>query len=164
TIPPRAPDWFTWAFGQITEPHLGPHFIAAVAAWTRLETACKFEQPTHRLSTEGRPGEVGIWIGRGRGRKGGSPTVTDPAAFGLIWWGWWDALQPTWRVKDADGRWALGEARVGEWEDPLLHWGPNGLLSVLAGLYFWGRAIPKSEPQLLHDWELAVFDVSWILE
>jgi hypothetical protein len=89
--------------------------------------------------------------------------VTNPAAFEKEWYKWWDSLQPEWRVKGEDGKWETGEMYGGKWDDELMVWGPNGTLSIIAGLYFWGCAIADS-PALCTKWEVAVNDVSWILE
>jgi hypothetical protein len=51
----------------------------------------------------------------------------------------------------------------GGWDDRLLHWGQNGILSMIAGLYFWGCAV-RDQPEVLGRWEFAVNDVAWILE
>jgi hypothetical protein len=89
--------------------------------------------------------------------------VTNPAAFEKEWYKWWDSLQPEWHVKGEDGKWETGEMYGGEWDDELMVWGPNGTLSIIAGLYFWGCTIADSLA-LRTKWEVAVNDVSWILE
>jgi hypothetical protein len=71
-------------------------------------------------------------------------------------------LQPEWRVRGSDGKWAIQES-YGEWEDALLVWGNNGHLTLVASLYFWGLAALKSTT-LRSSWEAAVIDVTWILE
>ncbi|KAJ7717078.1 hypothetical protein DFH07DRAFT_715076, partial [Mycena maculata] len=161
--PPKAEEWFTHALTEMTQRNLGGHFNAALAAWTRLESACKFASPSHKLSATGRPKQVSQWIQGARGHRGQpAPIVTKPREYKGIWWGWWDSLQPEWRKKGEDGTWEVGES-YGEWDDALLHWGPNGLLSVIASLYFWGCAVVDS-PDLAKRWERAVNDVSWVLE
>ncbi|KAF7335856.1 hypothetical protein MSAN_02332100 [Mycena sanguinolenta] len=141
--------------------NLGPHFHGALNAWTRLEVACKFESPSHKLSTTNRPDEIAKWITGGRGLKQRAPRVENPQKFAGQFWAWWNLLQPDWRTKGDDGRWVT--ERYGEWDDKLLHWGPNGLLSVLAGVYFWGCAVVDM-PDMQDEWVRAVEDVSWILE
>ncbi|KAJ7785393.1 hypothetical protein B0H14DRAFT_2244275, partial [Mycena olivaceomarginata] len=162
--PPGAPEWFVHAREQMTLTNLGPHFNAALAAWTRIEAACKFENPQHKLTHLKRPREITQWINGGRGRKQTPPTVDKPGRFEAEWWAWWDSLQPEWRVRGEDGNWMSGEfGGEGEWDDMLLHWGQNGTLSIIAGLYFWGCAV-MDQPELLGRWEVAVNDVAWILE
>ncbi|KAJ7886251.1 hypothetical protein B0H14DRAFT_2245019, partial [Mycena olivaceomarginata] len=101
--PANAPDWFINARNELTRENLGPHFHAALEAWTRLEAACKFESPSHKLSATNRPEEIFKWINGARGLKQRAPTVEDPERFARQWWSWWDLLQPEWRVRDAEG-------------------------------------------------------------
>ncbi|KAJ6567621.1 hypothetical protein DFH09DRAFT_918508, partial [Mycena vulgaris] len=161
--PPKAADWFVHARGQMTETYLGPHFNAVLTAWTRLEEVCRFEVPSHKLSSKAWPEQITCWINNARGRKGSNPIVKDPVAYATIWWTWWDSLQPEWRVRGLDGLWESGESYGGEWDDNLLHWGPNGTLSVVAGLFFWGCAVVMLVDRR-EEWELTVNDVAWILE
>ncbi|KAJ7791600.1 hypothetical protein B0H14DRAFT_2244995, partial [Mycena olivaceomarginata] len=161
---PPGPEWFVHAWGQMTETNLGPHFHAALAAWGRIETACKYQNPAHKLSAAKRPRAITTWINGARGRKQAAPTVEKPERFEVEWWAWWDSLQPEWRVKGDDGTWVSGEfGGEGEWDNALLHWGPNGTLSIVAGLFFWGCAV-VDQPELRARWEFAVNDVAWILE
>ncbi|KAJ6452135.1 hypothetical protein C8R47DRAFT_1229557 [Mycena vitilis] len=161
--PPNAQAWFAHARAQLIGVDLGPHFHAALAAWTRIEAACGFAVPPHKLSAKERPDIIQKWINGARGAKQRVPPITDPVAFAASWWRWWGLLQPAWRTTDNDGKWVISESYDGEWDDKLLHWGPNGLLSVVAALYFWGCAVTDS-PRLKDEWETAVQDASWILE
>ncbi|KAJ7484892.1 hypothetical protein B0H11DRAFT_1648010, partial [Mycena galericulata] len=161
--PPKAAEWFVHALGQMTQKDLGGHFNAVLAAWIRLEKACRWETPNHYLSAKGRPEQVTKWIAAARGRKAPAPAVTNVAAYAKGWWIWWDSLQPEWRTRDPDGMWKIHELYDGDWDDKLLHWGPNGTLSVVASLYFWGCAVIEA-PESQDEWELAVNDVAWILE
>jgi hypothetical protein len=76
---------------------------------------------------------------------------------------WWGSLQPEWREKDADGSWSVARGYGGggrEW-GPLYQWGVNGVLSVVASLYFWGCSVPETGRA---EWEAAVNDVAWMFE
>jgi hypothetical protein len=116
------------------------------------------------VSAKGWPEHVTKWIQSARGtRRQGPPVVMNPAAYTVDWWKWWDLLQPQWRVRGDDRKWITGETYNGEWDDQLLHWGTNGLLSVVASLYFWGCAIAESV-EGRDAWEIAVNNVAWILE
>ncbi|KAJ7631457.1 hypothetical protein DFH06DRAFT_1005162 [Mycena polygramma] len=163
-LPPKAPDWFVKAREQMLQKDLGAHYNAAVAAWTRIETACKFSDSGSKLSAKKRPGEIATWITAARWMRGQpTPVPTDPERFEREFWEWWGTLQPTWRQKDGAGNWVITEEYGGEWEDALLHWGMNGTLSVIAALCFWGSAAVDS-PEHRTRWEEAVNDVAWILE
>ncbi|KAJ7020768.1 hypothetical protein C8F04DRAFT_907597, partial [Mycena alexandri] len=88
-----------------------------------------------------RPQAVSKWIGVGRTRTNKIPDVADTARYGDEWYAWWDSLQPKWRTRDRTGNWKMGgDTEYGgdeEW-GYLDRPGPNGCLSVVAGLYFWG--------------------------
>ncbi|KAJ7301063.1 hypothetical protein DFH08DRAFT_724667 [Mycena albidolilacea] len=157
--PSEALEWFSSAFSQMTATNLGPHFDALLVAWTRIETASKFENGPYSLSSKGRPAEVTRWI---QGKHSRIPEVKSVTAYSGAWWRWWDSLQPEWRVRGSDGKWAIQES-YGEWEDALLVWGNNGHLTLVASLYFWGLAALKSTT-LPSSWEAAVIDVTWILK
>ncbi|KAJ7432261.1 hypothetical protein B0H11DRAFT_1760775, partial [Mycena galericulata] len=101
----------------------------------------------------------------GRGKKMRfTPSIGNLAQYQKQWWAWWDSLQPEWRERDSDGRWSIN----GNWGpsnawDPLEAPGPNGCLSVVASLCFWGRSL-ASRPETREGWEAAVQDVAWMLE
>jgi hypothetical protein len=98
-------------------------------------------------------------------RKGAEPVVDDLAEYAVTWQGWWDSLQPDWRTRDSDGQWSVvdGYGKAGREWGPLYHWGQNGVLSIVASLYFWGRAVHE-KPELRASWDAAVGDVVWVLE
>ncbi|KAJ7188434.1 hypothetical protein C8R46DRAFT_853011, partial [Mycena filopes] len=102
--PPQAPFWFSHAFQEMTKIGLGPDFNAVLVAWTRIEKASKWENPTgHSLPAKGRPQVILQWIGAARGTRGGdAPMVTNPAAYEVEWWSWWKSLQPDWRRVERD--------------------------------------------------------------
>ncbi|KAJ7088021.1 hypothetical protein B0H15DRAFT_801080 [Mycena belliarum] len=150
----------------LTVVDLGPHFHAVLAAWTRIEAASRFENGPTKLSSKKRPDQVRAWIAAKRGKTGGAGvTVTDAAAYAIQWQAWWDSLQPEWRVKGVDGTWEIGGEygeRGREW-GPLYQWGVNGVVSIVASLYFWGCAV-KEDDRSQEVWEAAVGDVGWMLE
>ncbi|KAK6966800.1 hypothetical protein R3P38DRAFT_2815716 [Favolaschia claudopus] len=161
--PPHAAPWFRDAYAAMTRIDLGPHFHALVAAWTRMEAASRFEHSESNLSPKLRPKQVGAWIAANR--RGTDPLVENPTEYAAQWQQWWDSLQPSWRSRDAEGRWSISATYGGagrEW-GPLYRWGVNGVLSILASLYFWGCAV-QSNQDLLPLWEAAVVDVVWMLE
>ncbi|KAJ7429655.1 hypothetical protein B0H11DRAFT_1662857, partial [Mycena galericulata] len=161
--PANAAEWFAHALAEMSKVNLGVHFNALLAAWVRIEAACAFDNPKIALPSKGRPEHVGRWIQGARGRRNqANPVVNDPEKYAAAWWAWWNSLQPEWRTMEADGKtWVVGGAYGSDWET-LSYWGQNGLLSVVASLYFWGCSVAES-PQL-EAWEDAVNDVSWIME
>jgi hypothetical protein len=150
----------------MTKEHLGCHFNAVLAAWIRVEAASKYESGPTTLSKTGRPEIITRWISRLRGKRACDTTIEDPAAYAVTWQGWWDTLQPKWRKKDADGAWSVtgGYGVNGNEWGPLYQWGVNGMLSLVASLFFWGCAVRQSDDEMYSLWEKAVLDVGWMLE
>ncbi|KAJ7020549.1 hypothetical protein C8F04DRAFT_974155, partial [Mycena alexandri] len=161
--PPHAAEWFTYAHSEMTRRNLGAHFNAVLAAWGRIEAASRFEHSSGAISKQFRPEQVNRWIQCGRGRKGKADTsVPNPAQYERQWWAWWNSLQLGWRGKDLQGDWAVVGPYGKEWEG-LLFWGQNGVLSIMASLYFWGCGVQEDEGSL-GQWERAVNDVAWVFE
>jgi hypothetical protein len=122
---------------------LGIHFHALVNAWTRIEAASRFEHAPTNLLHRLRPAQVGRWITGQRGRRPADTAISDPIQYAKEWETWWATLQPHWRVQGSDGKWVVGGAYGTDW-GVLFQWGVNGVLSILAALYFWGCAVINS--------------------
>ncbi|KAJ7226559.1 hypothetical protein C8J57DRAFT_1093137, partial [Mycena rebaudengoi] len=141
----------------------GAEYNTLLAVWTQIEKACKFESPALKLSAKGRPEQVKLWIQSAQGKQGqANPVVDNVVKYAEVWWGWWKTLQPDWRTSRLDGCWLCELPYRRDWE-PLMHWGPNGTLSVVMSLYFWGCAV-QDDAVMREKWEDAVEDVAWILE
>jgi hypothetical protein len=162
--PAKAPDWFREVRAELMRVDLGPHFHALLNAWTRIEAASRFEHADTNLPHKGRPGQVTRWIASQRGKRVADIAVPDPVLYAKEWKTWWDFLQPKWRVRGSDERWTVGGPYGSDWEE-LFQWGVNGVVSLLAALYFWGSAISES-PDETHtlSWLSEVEDVGWMLE
>ncbi|KAJ7790915.1 hypothetical protein B0H14DRAFT_2396096 [Mycena olivaceomarginata] len=109
-----------------------------------------------------RPKQVTAWIG---GRRTARPDVADPVEYTAQWQMWWDSLQPAWRRRESDGTWSTtgGYGEGGQEWGPLYQWGVNGILSLVASLYFWGCAVYE-QVELQTQWEQAISNVVWMLE
>ncbi|KAJ7143245.1 hypothetical protein C8R46DRAFT_867539, partial [Mycena filopes] len=146
---------------------LGCHYSSLLEALVRTETAFGFDEETYgQLPLELRPKQVSAWISSGRARTKKIPRVEDVGTYASAWEAWWDSLQPGWRVKDREGRWkAGGDTKYGADEEwgYLDRPGPNGCLSVVAGLYFWGVCEGQSV-EGKERWGRSVQDVAWMLE
>ncbi|KAK6992781.1 hypothetical protein R3P38DRAFT_3429464 [Favolaschia claudopus] len=160
--PPKAPDWFADARTVLTKQDLGVHYQAVIAAWTRMEEASRFEHSPTNLPAKFRPKQLGPWITRGRRTEF---SVEDPIEYSAQWQAWWDSLQPAWRKRGTDGCWEVenGYGEGGREWGSLYQWGVNGVLTIVASLYFWGRAV-GDRAELRRVWESAVLDVVWMFE
>ncbi|KAJ7038823.1 hypothetical protein C8F04DRAFT_950883 [Mycena alexandri] len=161
-----APAWLAGCVKLLSMKDLGCHFTALLATLVKLETRFGFEMaPSEPLPAENRPKPVSEWIKRGRDRTKKIPPIANVAKYAKQWQAWWNLLQPAWRRRDHDGNLMTGgEARYGASDawGVLDVQGPNGWLSVVASLYFWG--VCDQTDELKATWEYAVQDVMWMME
>ncbi|KAF9546591.1 hypothetical protein CPC08DRAFT_618035, partial [Agrocybe pediades] len=124
--------WFKKALEMLQSHELGPRWQCLLEDWAKFERKHGFTKDS-KLTTNKRPTIIGQWIQRAR-----SPTWNPPIAnvtlYGDSMASWWTAMQPKWRLK---GKGYLDYKLVdGDWTSLALP-GQNGLLSFIAGLYFW---------------------------
>ncbi|KAJ7017740.1 hypothetical protein C8F04DRAFT_1278922 [Mycena alexandri] len=168
-VPAKAPAWLASSVEDLTRVDLGCHYTSVVAALIRLETAAKYGNnnegrlPAAQKGLSARPKVISAWIRGGRGtRSKVAPTVGNVAAFVTEWDGWWDAMQPEWRERNRQGRWRVDPPHRKEGDCGVLEtYGINGILSVVAGIYFWGVAVVSGgDEEQTARWDNAVQDVS----
>ena len=150
------PSWFTSALGMMESEDLGSSWNQLVKAWAAFEAKSDFKE-LKKLPTTNRPDAVKAWIQQARA-PAWRPTILDVTAYGLEFNTWWSALQPEWR-KSSSGKIVFSEVD-GDW-DVLRRPGINGILSVLAGLFFWGVALREKDSR--EGWKDAVFDCIVVL-
>ncbi|KAJ7869810.1 hypothetical protein B0H13DRAFT_1635086 [Mycena leptocephala] len=166
-LPANAPRWLVDNIAWLSTHDLGCHYTSLLAALVKLETTFGFKEDTYStLPSEHRPLQVHDWIRSGRTRAKKIPKVLDVEKYADEWQRWWDSLQPEWRRRGPDKKWrAGGDATYGgneEW-GVLDRPGPNGCLSVMGSLYFWGVCEDQSTG-VKECWLDAVQDVVWMLE
>ncbi|KAJ7184013.1 hypothetical protein B0H12DRAFT_970923, partial [Mycena haematopus] len=167
SCPAEAAQWFHDAFAEVSRQALGPQYEEILRAFIKLEKSHGWAlQGGHLKTNVPRPKQVSDWVKDGRGRRAkvkAPMPITDIAAFAKKWWAWWSDLQPAWR-----GAWrgrGTAEQAVPENADwgPLAVWGQNGLLSVVAAMYWWGCAEEKIGLSTRSvEWEEAAADLIWI--
>jgi len=151
------------AVSNLSKRDLGPSFKDVLHSFIALEAAHGYQNPNRGIAVSGRPDILTKWIACGRWRAK-DPVISNPDVFGKKWWEWWTSLQPPWRKirsKRPDTMSTYGDS----W-DTLLYPGQNGVLSIVATLYWWGIAVNgDGVPGPAYDsWSVAVADVKWILE
>ncbi|KAJ7840364.1 hypothetical protein B0H13DRAFT_1649728 [Mycena leptocephala] len=166
-LPEHAPRWLEDSVEWLRRRDLGFPYTSLLATLVRLEEAFGFDEETYgALPSEGRPVQVHDWIRSGRARTKKIPVITDVERYADAWQGWWDSMQPEWRSRGPDKKWKIGgdTAYGGNTEWGVLDRpGPNGCLSVVASLFFWG--VCENQSVVMQErWREAVEDVSWILE
>lgn len=152
----NAPKWFLSASSMLRSGQFGDSWLEAISTWEEFEAAEGFEGSL-KLGTSQRPAYVSWWIQRARSQVY-RPKITNFDEVAAKFKAWWQSLQPDWRVTD-DGALARGE---GSW-DALRRPGVNGLLSVMAALFFWAYSVGEENANTA-ALELAIEDVSWALQ
>ncbi|KAJ7429178.1 hypothetical protein B0H11DRAFT_1769443, partial [Mycena galericulata] len=160
-----APPWLQHAVGEVSRAKIGPKYEELLSIFVDLETAyCELGMSGGKLSVKERPRQVTEWIKDGRGRTKEILGIANVGVFEEKWWKWWKGMQPEWRGIGGDGRGdGPPEEDAGRWEG-LVAPGQNGLLNVVATLYWWACA-EKAGPEgtMSTGWEAAVADVTWVL-
>lgn len=143
-IPTGSPTWFKNATSMFSAPSLGPRWSLLAQTWATFEMQENF-QPRGMLSAAGRPQVVSDWIQRARPSTW-RPTINDTKAYEKLHCHWWTLVQ---------------RKAGGDWKELRLP-GPNGILSVLASLFYWGSAVRESRKSC-KKWEAAVEDCIKVL-
>lgn len=102
--------------------------------WVIFEQKAEFKG-RGKLSAKKRPTIISEWIQRARSPTW-RPVITNVSTFEKSFHVWWLSLQPKWRLGE-DGN-ILTQNLDGDL-DCLRKPGLNGLLSVMASLFYWGR-------------------------
>ncbi|KAJ7160859.1 hypothetical protein C8R46DRAFT_905053 [Mycena filopes] len=158
--PGDAPVWFKHGFGQVSREVLGGCYEELLEEFVALERSYGFVVGASKglKGSYPRPEQVSTWVKDGRGRKLSMVPITDVASFGKEWWSWWQGMQPSWRGERGE-RVAAEQADWGHLVQP----GQNGMLSVVAALYWWGHAEKAAEGGAgSAEWEEAVTEATWV--
>ncbi|KAJ7825874.1 hypothetical protein B0H14DRAFT_2368606, partial [Mycena olivaceomarginata] len=165
--PQDAPPWFQHTFKEVSRQCLGTDYDALLEAFTAWEQSSGWAASgkLKALPNAPRPTQLADWIKDARGKTLAVRLITDTKCFATTWWQWWTGMQPSWR----DSRCGRAGSRCvavldkADWGS-LQTSGQNGLLSVVATLYWWGCAEKGlGEGNTTSDWNDAVADTTWVL-
>lgn len=157
SAPNNAPTWVD-AVELFNTDNLGPEWKLLVNSWLKFEQNMQY-RAHGRLGTHHRPQVVGDWIQHARPDKY-QPDIGKQATFAKEFSAWWQSLQPEWRTVGADDHLPR---TIKDWEE-IRRLGINGLLSVVAALFFWGLAVQNKGSTLRSAWLNALHDVAYVLE
>lgn len=146
----------TNAIELITAADLSAKWQDLVVAWIKFEEVSEFK--SSQLGSKDRPQAIADWIRRAR-RVDYRPEIKNITAYEEDFRVWWISLQPAWRRVDSD--WPQKGESKGDWE-MLRRSGRNGLVSVVAALFFWGWA-SRNDGDAMKTWDIAVDDVLYAL-
>lgn len=127
-------------------------------------------------ATKERPEEWTKWVAKGRhGMRAyhATPTIHNPQEFGITFVKWWHGMQPSFR-KNLDlfpspvysPPETATSVSIDVWS-ALRKGGPNGLVSVMTLLVWWGQCALTNadcEDSTLNQWTAIVIDVRHCLE
>ncbi len=150
------PDWLENARTLFKSENLGSEWDLLCSNWLKFEEDFQF-QGTGKLGCQRRPWVITGWIQRARSPTY-RPDIDDVNGFEADFHVWWQSLQPEWRRVDTAKK---SKQPEGDW-DCIRQSGPNGLLSVVAALFFWGGAVQNTSARTA--WLEALTDVSYVLE
>ena len=153
------PPWVSKSLDLFRSTSLGPEWDELVAGWLHFERTTEF-MGVSKLGHQNRPPAIGDWIQRARSPTF-HPNIVDLGTYSSNFDAWWRSLQPVWRV---DGATNLLRRREGDWTH-LQCSGINGLLSVVAGLFFWGCAVQcntAASKSLKLKWMQSLEDILYV--
>ncbi|KAJ7680856.1 hypothetical protein DFH06DRAFT_973093, partial [Mycena polygramma] len=163
--PTEAPEWFRKIFPEISrEGGLPAPYWELLCAYLEFEQKANFEN-RGELAKGVRPKQVSDWVRDGRGRTQELRGISDIKGFEAEWWTWWTRLQPAWREPGRERRKAGKTETVPEGANwgTLASPGKNGILSVVASLYWWAVAEREEGKGSSGGWEDAVADTTWVV-
>ncbi|KAJ7808836.1 hypothetical protein B0H13DRAFT_1668447 [Mycena leptocephala] len=179
-VPPCPEDagkWLMEVYPEVSTKDLGGSYNALLGVWCELERAFGWEKSSAKAAwnakTVIRPAALDKWDRAGRTRggiaNGVGPSIGSVAVFDAAWWRWWAKIQPGWREKDSGkpDRWlrdTYPDATAANWA-VMRHPSPNGALSFVATLYWWGIAVAeRGGREDRESWVEAVQDVKWLFK
>ncbi|TRM55269.1 hypothetical protein BD626DRAFT_372584, partial [Schizophyllum amplum] len=135
---PQPSPWFDANYLALHRQFIGNEFTELVLVWTELESKHDFETGKGKSVKVAapKPDILQVWIAAGQTHSKKQPVVSDIAQFASQVTAWWAAMQPEWRVIAADGIPEEGTVVAGRWGQALEVHGQNGMLSVVACLYW----------------------------
>jgi hypothetical protein len=135
TSPPVDP-WFANYQQMFLKKDLGKEWRDLVLAWVAFEEQARNTGLKARvIPASGRPEVVSMWIARKRSTTW-EPDISNLKHYADAFNGWWKYLQPSWRISNDR---ANKMSTEGDW-NCLRAPGVNGIMSVVAGLFYWGLA------------------------
>lgn len=151
------PLWVVNALRGFPSTSLGPGWDTLLRNWLQFEQDEGY-QDCRRLGSRNRPRIIADWIQWAR-----KPTfkheIKNQDIFAEEFNAWWRGLQPAWRIDNASDL----LRRDGDDWTCLRCSGVNGLLSVLAALYFWGCHVQPGTVAFKSRWSEALDDVSYAI-
>ena len=152
------PPWLTSALSMLESEELSGWWKSLVQVWADFERK-EGNQASSVLGSAHRPAVVRDWIQRARSTLY-RPTIKSTSDFQVAFMKWWEGLQPDWRLSTSGE--IIASNLKGDWGG-LRRAGRNGLLSVIAALFFWGFSLKKVTNADWAGWNMASDDCLRVL-
>ncbi|KAK7027826.1 hypothetical protein R3P38DRAFT_3190954 [Favolaschia claudopus] len=170
--PASAAEWYALLYPEVAAAPLGERHNLLLSLCSDLEALYGWKKPLRGFSAKNRPVQISSWITMGRGARGGTmrqgagPSIADMDTFARDWWKWWGGLQPKWRTRREDDptrfqRVSYPERTQENWA-ALHNPGPNGVMTVMGSLLWWGKSAKQGKVDR-EPWAEAVEDLIWVL-
>lgn len=151
------PPWLTSAISMLESEELGGNCRPLIQAWVKFKRG-QANQPASVLSSTHRPIVIRDWIQRARSASY-RPVIKSTSDLQTNFMKWWEGLQPEWRMSTSGQ--IIVSKLDGDW-DGLCRAGRNGILSVVAALFFWGFALKGTGAEQV-EWKAATDDCLRVL-
>lgn len=166
------PSWLLAAEAYLTSNDFGIEWTECIKVWRAFETHLAYSNKKPMPHINLRPEEWTNWIAKGRNgvrAYNQTPHIASPLEFGIAVMKWWSAMQPSFRLA-TDSPMPL--PIYDNPEDPncweaLKRGGPNGMLSVMTLLAWWGqgrKTASQWEESSETRWVACVVDICRVLE
>ncbi len=141
-----SPLWFTNATTLFESSKLESEWDLLLSVWLKFEENASFDGNA-RLGAQHRPRVIADWIQRARPATF-RPEIKDEQEFSTAFSAWWQNLQPEWRPAKN-----INDSQEAEDWDAIRCSGVNGLVSVVAALFFW-EVLYRVGPLRRRGWRL----------
>ncbi|SJL13495.1 uncharacterized protein ARMOST_16939 [Armillaria ostoyae] len=154
------PEWHRDSLMALQDYSLGSGWISLVEKWYELESGMwKMKANTEGKYPLGKrwPQELNEWLDGSRQFNAGI-FISDPSCYGAQLIDWWNHLNPAWRrSNDKSG---FPQPDYSKSLKCLRKGGRQGIVTIIFGLFWWGRACNGTE----HLWQRMVEDVSKMID
>ncbi|KAF6750500.1 hypothetical protein DFP72DRAFT_1072211 [Ephemerocybe angulata] len=164
--PLTPPPWFTSATADLRDPKLGGEWVALIDKWANMERSLGYGKMLKgAMPVKGRPEEWSKWTNKsahGARNHSRPPFIDDPAEIGISITKWWKAMKPS--LSTSEGQTDDTPTACDDTWASIKKSGPNGTISLLMLMLWWGRAAALGPDSFREDsreqWKALVADVS----